>query len=596
MDVKFDRIAKYRKFLPFLSWMPGMTKATVRADLLAGLTGAVIVLPQGVAFAIIAGLPPVYGLYTAMVTPVIAGLFGSSRHLISGPTTAISIVVFSAISPYAEAGTEAFVSLALILTFLAGVYQLALGLFRIGALINFVSHTVVIGFTAGASILIAISQMRHVFGVTLPKESEFHLTVLNLIRAAPDFNFYAILVAMATLSSAVLMKMLNRRLPNMLLAMLFGSLLAVVLGGEKVGIEFVREIPGKLPPFRVPEMSLSWFIQLGGSAFAVALLGLIEAVAIGRSIGTKSGQRIDGNQEFIGQGLSNIVGSFFSSYAGSGSFTRTGVNYDAGAKTPMAGIFAALILALIVLFIAPLTRFLPMPALGGIILLVAYNLIDFHEIKQIVKTSRLELTVLLVTFLATLLVELEFAIYIGVIASLIFYLQRTSKPNISLMVPNQDDPSRRMVNLERYKSMPLCPQLHMVRIDGSLYYGAVDHVSAYFDSLRKSGQRKHVLLVANGINFVDLTGAEWLLHEARAWKKMGGGLYVTGLKIVAQDILQKSGIKRKIGEDHFFTSKTEAISSIYQRLDPEICKGCEAKIFEECHRALPGGGEVPGLD
>lgn len=555
---------------------------------MAGLTGAVIVLPQGVAFAIIAGMPPVYGLYTAMVTPVIAGLFGSSRHLISGPTTAISIVVFSAISPYAEAGTEAFVTLALTLTLLAGVYQFALGLFRIGALINFVSHTVVIGFTAGASILIAISQLRHVFGVTLPKGNEFHHTVVNLFKAYPEYNYYAIGVGLGTLAMAILIRRFNRKLPHMLLAMLLGSVLALVLGGHSTGIRFVEEIPGNLPPFRVPDLSISWLKQLGGSAFAVALLGIIEAVAIGRAIGTKSGQRIDGNQEFIGQGLSNIVGSFFSSYAGSGSFTRSGVNYEAGARTQLAAIFAAAILALFVLFIAPLTAYLPMPALGGIILLVAYNLIDFHEIKRIIKTSRLELTVLLVTFLATLLVELEYAIYIGVMASLIFYLQRTSKPNITLLAPNQDDISRRMINLERAPDMPLCPQLHIVRIDGSIYYGAVDHISAYFDSLRTSGTRKNVLLVANGVNFVDLTGAEWMHHEAEAWRRMGGHFYVTGLKKVSQDILEKSSIKDQIGAEYFFENKTEAIRTIYQHLDPEICRSCTNKIFEECHKGLPG--------
>lgn len=586
--MKDSKTTQLQRIFPFLVWLPMVTKDTLRADFLAGLTGAVIVLPQGVAFAIIAGMPPVYGLYTAMVTPVIAGLFGSSRHLISGPTTAISIVVFSAISPYAEAGTEQFVSLALTLTLLAGIYQFVLGLFRIGALINFVSHTVVIGFTAGASILIAISQLRHVFGVSLPKGNEFYHTVVNLAKAWPEYNYYAILVGFGTLAFALLIRRINKKLPHMLLAMLLGSLLALALGGQETGIRFVQEIPGNLPPFRVPEMGISWFKQLGGSAFAVALLGLIEAVAIGRAIGTKSGQRIDGNQEFIGQGLSNIVGSFFSSYAGSGSFTRSGVNYDSGARTQMAAFFAAIILALFVVFIAPLTAYLPMPALGGIILLVAYNLIDFKAIGQIIKTSRLEMTVLAVTFLATLLVELEFAIYIGVIASLIFYLQRTSKPNITLMAPNQDDPARRMVNLERYRDIPQCPQLHIVRIDGSIYYGAVDHISSYFDALRNSGNRKNVLLVANGVNFVDLTGAEWMHHEAEAWEKMGGHFYVTGLKQVAQDILEKSGIKEQIGQDKFFVNKTEAIQAIYQRLDPAICRECSAKIFDECHKGLPG--------
>ncbi|MCK5336111.1 MAG: sodium-independent anion transporter, partial [Gammaproteobacteria bacterium] len=317
---------------PFLQWFKLVTKDTLKADLIAGFTGAVIVLPQGVAFATIAGLPPEFGLYTAMVTPIIAALFGSSRHLISGPTTAISIVVFAAISNHAEPGSAEFISLALTLTFLAGVYQLAFGLARLGSLVNFVSHTVVIGFTAGAAILIATSQMKNILGVHIAKGESFFHTWLDLWHEIGNTNYYILIVAVTTLISALLIKRFFPKTPNLLIGLIVGSFVALSFSGSDANIQLVGEIPAHLPPLTLPDFSFASIKMLAPEAFAVALLGLIEAVSISRAIATKSNQRIDANQEFIGQGLSNITGSFFSSYAGSGSFTRSGINYASGAK------------------------------------------------------------------------------------------------------------------------------------------------------------------------------------------------------------------------------------------------------------------------
>ena len=338
--------AVIRKFLPFLAWIPLVDRASLRADLMAGLTGAVIVLPQGVAFATIAGLPPQYGLYTAMVTPIIAALFGSSRHLISGPTTAISIVIFASIKHHAVPGSPEFVTMALTLTFLAGVYQLAFGLAKLGALVNFVSHTVVMGFTAGAAILIATSQLKHVLGITVPRGESFAHTWVDIYHELGNVNLTVLGIALVTLLTAMVCRRLSPKLPSLLLGLIAGSLAALVIGGASHGVTFVEQIPAQLPPLSMPDFSVGVIRQLAPEAFAVALLGLIEAVSIARSVATRSHQRINSNQEFIGQGLSNMVGSFFSSYAGSGSFTRSGINYQAGARTPMAAIFAAILLML----------------------------------------------------------------------------------------------------------------------------------------------------------------------------------------------------------------------------------------------------------
>lgn len=572
----------WHRFLPFLAWWPLVGRESLRTDLLAGLTGAVIVLPQGVAFAMIAGLPPEYGLYTAMVTPIVAALFGSSLHLISGPTTAISIVIFSAISHHAEPGTPEFISLALTITFLAGLYQLAFGLARLGTLINFVSHTVVVAFTAGAAILIMTSQLKHVLGVYVPKGESFLHTWADIFNNIGDINYYIVTVALTTLISAILMKRFLPRLPYLLLAMILGSLVSLILNGEAHGVHLVGEIPAHLPPLSSPDFSIATIRQLAPEALAVALLGLIEAVSIARSVATRSHQNINGNQEFIGQGLSNIVGSFFSSYAGSGSFTRSGINYQAGAKTPMSAIFAAIFLALIVLLIAPLTAYLPIAAMGGIILLVGYNLIDFQQIKGIIKASHSETSILAVTFLATLFLELEFAIYAGILLSLVFYLKRTAHPRVVSLAPDPSQEQRNLICLHR-KSLLECRQLKIIRIDGSLFFGAVSDTSAQLRQLKKEEPTlSHILIIADSINFIDIAGGEMLVQEVKYWRAQGGGLYFCGLKMEVEKFLRRGGYLEEIGENHVFTSKTQAIADIFKQLNLQQCQTCERSIFIEC--------------
>ncbi len=574
---------KLEAIFPFLIWFKLLSKESIKADLFAGMTGAVIVLPQGVAFATIAGLPPEYGLYTAMVTPIIAALFGSSFHLVSGPTTAISIVVFSAVSNHASPGTQEFVSIALTLTFLAGVYQLAFGLARLGALVNFVSHTVVIGFTAGAAILIATSQMKHISGIFVPKGESFIHTWMDLFNGIDGINSYLFIIAIITLFTAIITKKLAPKLPNLLIAMVVGSFLAAYFQQFTNEIKLVGEIPAQLPPLSMPDFSYETIRMLAPEAFAVALLGLIEAVSISRAVATRSNQRINSNQEFIGQGLSNVFGSFLSSYAGSGSFTRTGLNYESGAKSPLSAIFAATFLMGIVLLIAPLTAYLPIAAMGGVILLVAYNLIDFHHITQVLKFSKSESSILITTFLATLFLELEFAIYLGVLLSLILFLAKTSTPSIATLAMDTSDKNglRKLINIEQ-KPVKQCPQLKIIRIDMSVYFGSIAHIQKRIAQISDNERIQHILIVASGINFIDLAGAEALITENNRLTQLNGGLYFVGLKASVYEFAAKSSFIKHIGNDHFFDSKTQAISSIKKRLDQDVCMTCRALVFEEC--------------
>ncbi len=569
-----------KNYIPFLQWRNEINKSSLKADLLAGLTGSIIVLPQGVAFAMIAGLPPVYGLYTAIVLPIIAALFGSSKHLVSGPTTAISLIVFASISEYATPGSNEYIQLAILLTFLSGAIQLVMGVVQLGTLVNFVSHTVIHGFTAGAALLIIFNQLPNMFG--LPKNNSSNLTenLIHFVEHLPNTNTASLTIALTTLVVAWGIRKIKKGLPNMLIAMLIGSIMAFFFTKYGYSVKLVGELPSHLPPFSAIHFDYALVRRLLPDAFAVALLGLISTVAIARSIGAKSGQLIDPNQEFIGQGLANLTGSFFSSYAGSGSFTRSGVNYESGAKTQLSSVFSSLFLVIILLFIGPLAAYLPISSMGGIILLIGFNLIDMRSVKLIMKSSKREMTVLVITFLSTLLLDLEYAILLGVMFSLIFYLQRTSRPRIISLIPDPVDTKRKFLNARKYR-IDQCPQFKIVRIEGSLFFGAVDHAERMLANYRV-GKETHLLIVGNGINLIDTSGAEMLVRVAEDWRKKGGQMYISGLKKRARESLYRGEFKKIIGKDSFFDNKEHAVAEIYTQLNKDICKNCSIKAFLEC--------------
>ena len=581
--MKFDWTA----WLPFLRWWPRVNRATSRADLIAGLTGGLILVPQGVAFATIAGMPPEYGLYAAMLPAVVAALWGSSWHLVSGPTTAISIVVFATMSPLAEAGSPAYVQLVLSLTFLVGVFQLLLGVLRFGTLVNFVSHTVVVGFTAGAAVLIAASQVKNFFGIAIPRGSSVATVLQGLFEQAGHINGFITAVALVTVVSCVAAKRWWPKVPHMIVGMVSGSVLAFGLnahwGEALTGITSIGALQIGLPPLSMPDLRASTLQQLAPIAFAVALLALTEAVSIARAMALKSGQRIDGNQEFIGQGLSNLAGSFFSGYASSGSFNRSGLNLAAGAKTPLAAVYSAGFLLLIMLFLAPLAKYLPVAAMAGILFVVAWGLIDFHAIGEALRVSRSEAAILFATLLATVTVELEFAIYIGVALSLLMYLKRTSQPSLDDVkpVPGQMPPA-----FSDSTGLEDCPQLKIVRINGSIFFGAANHLQEALQGIDETQpQHTHVLLVASGINFVDLTGAHMLAQEAQRRRALGGALYLFNVKEEPLDMLRRSGAYATIGADNFFAMGEDVIVSVKRRLNQDKCAQCTARVFGPCKPA-----------
>ena len=581
------------RLLPFLHWWPRVNRVTLRADGIAGAIGAVVVLPQGVAFATIAGMPPEYGLYAAIVPAIIAALFGSSWHLVSGPTTAISIVIYSTMSTLAEPFSPAYVQLVLLATFLTGVFQLAMGLGRMGFLVNFISHTVVVGFTAGAGLLIAGTQIQHFFGIPMERGMSFVETIQAFVTRFTELDPYVTLVGLVTLLVGVVVRRRYPKFPYMIAAMLVGTMFTLGLVAlldfidYKATIQTVTPLSAALPQFSVPPFSLEALRKTASIAVAITMLGLTEAVSISRAIALRSEQRVNGNQEFIGQGLSNVVGSFFSAYASSGSFNRSGLNYEAGAKTPLASVFASLMLVAILLLVAPFARFLPIPTMAAILFMVAWGLIDFKAVRSILRTSRSESAVLAVTLVATLTAQLEFAIYIGVLLSLMLYLSRTARPRIVDVKP---DPGEHSYLFTAQSGLPDCPQIKIVRVNGSIFFGAVDHVQRELQLIdAETPTQKHLLIDATGVNFIDIAGAEMLALEAKRRRRLGGALYLYRVNEDVRKLLERGGYLEDIGKENIFPVKARAVGFIYPNIDTEICRTCPAQIFRECKTSLPNG-------
>ena len=483
-------------------------------------------------------------------------------------------MVFTTISPLAEPGSKQFIGLVLTLTLMAGLFQFALALARMGTLVNFVSHAVVVGFTSGAAVVIATSQLKNVLNLPIANSGDFVANWVSLYNNVLYAHIPSLLVGATTLVTVIVIRRYRQAWPNMLLAMAVGSMVAVALQtsgwSAAENIRLVGAIPASLPPFSMPPIDSQIIRDLAPGAMALALLGLVEAVSIARSVATRSGQRIRGNQEFRGQALSNIVGSFMSSYASSGSFTRTGVNYETGATSPLAAIFAAGTLAVIILLFAPLAAYITLPSMAAILLVVAWNLVDWHHIEVIFRAGRNEYMVFVVTFFATLLLPMEFAIYLGVLLSLVLYLRRTSKPAMIAMASKAN--ANLLIAADR-SALPECDSLKIIRIDGSLFFGAIDYIQARL----LAAPQKHILIIASGINFIDLSGTELLAKEATRLRAAGGGLYLCNLKGKVIKPIIRNGHLRAIGKANIFANKSIALQRIQNRLGEHVCPGCQQR-------------------
>lgn len=548
-------------------WWRDLSLQTLRADLFAGLLGALLVLPQGVAFARLAGLPPEYGIYSALLPCVVAALMGSSRHVVSGPTNANSLALFAMLSPLASPGSPDYIQLVLATTLMVGVIQLLVAVFRLGVLADFIAPSVLVGFTAGAACLIAYHA-----GLDLHALASRHAAVW------PELA-----VAALTLAITFAVARLRPRWPAMLLGLVGGYVLATAIearGG--VGVSQMGSIPAILPALSLPGFDLAHFGDLVGIALALSVVAMAQSVSIAKAIADRSGDHIDPNREFFGQGLANLAASFTSSYLACGSLNRSMPNFEAGARTPLAAVTSSVALLALVAASASLLERIPMAAIAALLLYVSWTLIDIRKIREIAGFGRQEATCLLTTWLAVLLIRIELAILIGIGLSLLFYLYQTSRPAMRVLVPFGAE--RRFTPIPEVGAhVEECPQLKLVRMEGSVYFGAARHVGEVLRRYRESSPgQKHLLIMAKSMNFLDQAGEALWRKEFTQRHALGGGLYFHRPRARVMEAWRRGHSLERLESSHIFWRKSHALAEIVPRLDQAVCARCAVKLFAEC--------------
>ena len=586
----------------FGPWVRNVGAATLRADLLAGLLGALLVLPQAFAFATLAGLPPQYGLYTAVVPCIVAALFGSSLHVMSGPTNANSLALAATLAPLAVVGSAGYIELALAVTVIVGVMQLLIGGLRLGAIANFISPAALRGFMGGAALLIVFHALPDLLGMAMPPTHGLLVLVEHVAKPLPTVALAALTVGLLTVASALAFKRWWPRWPYLLLALVVGTVAAALLNrlllvpGQADGlvpVAVVGAIPPIWPSLHLPQMDWRTLPDLVGISFALTIVALGQSISIAKAVADRSGQQVSTNREFVGQGLSNVVGGFFQCYVSCGSLNRSMPNFEAGAKTPLAAVFSSLLLLLLIAVSAPLLAFIPRPAIAGLLLLIAWSLLDLPGWKRLWQASRSDVAIAAATGLATVSIRIEMAILLGTILSLVVYLHRTSKPAMRTMGFDTSAPGRSMVVLtDATAPLPECPQLKMLRMEGEVYFGAVPWVSDQLRDLRTQqaapqGDQKHLLVMAKSMNFIDQAAADMWRQELAARRALGGDLYFHRPRPQVLQRWARLGFVQQLGSDHVFPSKRAAIGGIFPRLDPAICARCTVRLYEECNTLPP---------
>ena len=551
----------------------------LRPDLVAGLTVAIVLLPQAIAYAMIAELPPKAGLYSAIVATIIGSLWGSSNHLSTGPTNTLSLLVLTSLLPIVTPGSPEYLVIAGLMAVMVGIFQLALGLARLGVLVNFVSDSVIIGFTTGAGVLIATNQIRHLLRLDFPSHHSLITTINEISSHIQETHWVSLCLGFGVFILIVLIRKYTPKWPAPLLGMVIGAIAVAGLNLDQQGIIVIGKLPRSLPPLTQFAIDLNWIANLSSGALAVGAIGLVESIAISRSIASQSRQRLDSNQEFVGQGLANIAAGFFSGFSTAGSFTRTGVNYESNARTPISGVFAGIFVLISMLIFGPFAAYVPRTALAAVLMVAAYGLIDQEEIVRILRGTRGDATILVATFFATLFLPLQFAVLTGILLSLAIHLIKTSIPRVIPVLPAQ--------NFRHFTYQPEkapCPQLAIFDIFGDLYFGAVNHIEEIIlEYLENHPSQRYLLLRLFSVDQCDISGIHSLESIVDLMRDRGGDMYFMRVQDPVMDRMRSTGFCDHLGDDHFL-SYDEAIGFMYHHvLDPAICiYECDQRVFREC--------------
>jgi len=569
------------QLFPFLRWFP-MSRTGIRADLMAGVTVALVLVPQSMAYAQLAGLPPYYGLYASFLPPMVAAIFGSSRQLATGPVAVVSLMTAATLEPLATAGSEGFLVYATLLAILIGLFQLALGLLRLGVIVDFLSHPVVVGFTNAGAIIIATSQLDKLFGVSVEKAERHYETIYNILLAAVDsIHWPTLWMAIISISIMVALRKWSPSLPNVLIAVVFATLLSRFTGYAEKGGAVVGDIPKGLPAFAMPRFEMEILVELATSAIIISLIGFMEAISIAKAMAARTRQRLDANQELVGQGLSNIVSGLFSGYAVSGSFSRSAVNIGAGARTGFSSIVTGLVVGITLLFLTPLLFHLPQATLAAIIIMAVIGLVKIKPIVHAWKAEKHDGIVAVTTFVLTLVMapHLDQGILVGVVLAMGLFIYRTMRPRFA-MVARYHDATFRDVKI--HPELRICPNIIVVRFDMSLYYAN----AGYFETkvlqvFADYPDAKFIILDAEGINMLDSTGEMVLTQLRDRLAAAGVKFLVARMKRQFMQSMRKTGAIDIMGGESFFSRLTFALAYAWTDIKCDRCdngKHCPYRV------------------
>ncbi|MFY0630193.1 MAG: solute carrier family 26 protein [Flavobacteriaceae bacterium] len=550
-----------KRLIPILEWLPNYNTSYLRGDSIAGVTVAIILIPQGIAYALIAGLPPIYGLYCALVPQVVYAIFGSSRQVAIGPVAMDSLIVATGVSTIALVGSDDYVSIAILLAFLVGGIQFLLGVFRLGFVVNFLSKPVITGFTSAVALTIGVNQFRNLLGVDFFQSDQIQYVLQDIWVNIVDYNSHTTIIGLISVVIIIVLKRINKRIPNALIVVVFGILVMRYFGIDFNDVDIVKDIPSGLPSFSFPELDIGLIRELLPIAFTLVLVGYLETISIGKSLEAKQDEyRIRPNQELIALGLSNVVGSLFKAYPSASSFSRSAINAESGGKTGMSSLISAIAVLITLLFLTPLFYHLPKTVLAAIIIVAVFGLVQIKEAVYLWKANNMDFWLLLATFISTLILGIEYGIAIGVGLSLIVLIFRTSKPyTVELgKVPN----SNFYRNKERFSDVIVEDEVLVFRFDAQLFYANAAYFRDNLDLLAeaKGDQLKLIVLDAESINRVDSTGVEMLKERIKYYKKRNVLFYLAGVKGPVRDALFRGKILDIIDVNHFFMRVNGAVN------------------------------------
>jgi len=589
-----------KSYLPILKQLENYSRDDFTSDVAAGFTVSVMLIPQGMAYALIAGLDPIYGLYASLVPPFVYALFGTSRQLAVGPTALVSLLVAASVRPLADGDPAQYLALALVLTVLVGAIQVVLGLARFGVLTNFLSEPVLAGFSAAAALIIGLSQLDNLLGMSLSTTGQVHAILWSVWQNLGAIHGPTVAVGGGGIALLILLQQWSDAIPAALVVVAAGATTVWALDLEAHGVEIVGAVPEGLPAasltmYNLPALFgeagiLTWteFQSLLASAVAIALIGFVVSVTVGRVYASKYGYEIDGNQELIGLGMANLVGAIFQAYPVTGSFSRTAVNARAGARSTIAAAVCGGIVGLTLLFLTPLIYYLPTAVLASIVMVAVVRLVEIEKIRFLWAVSRTDFGLLVVTALITLTVGITEGILSGILISLLLFVRRSFRPNVTTIGRLPD--TNTFADIERHPEARTRSDLIVFRIDASLHFANAKYLTnLMLDVLAADEALRVLILDAYPVNRMDGTAAYVLRDVIEEFQEMGDDFYVAGAKGELMDRLRRAGVVRLLGEDHFFRNVSEAVEAV---TDGEEAPARKSPYDVQAERA--GEREEPG--